>query len=190
LQDIKQRADLEWIDAVCITGGEPTLNPHLPLFLEKIKQQEVKIRLETNGSNPFMIKQLIQEKLIDSIALDIKNSKNKYSETTGVEINPNNIKKTLQIIKNSKLDYELRTTIVPGLHEKEDILNIVEWLNKIFNSKIKLYVLQQFRSDLPQQKTLNTEFQKKENYPLKKLKDIKKDIENTGYFEKVEIRGQ
>jgi pyruvate formate lyase activating enzyme len=144
-----------------------------------------------------MIKKLIKEKLIDSIALDIKNSKQKYTQTARVKINLENIEKTLNLIKDSNIDYELRTTIVPGLHNKKDILDIAEWLHKIFNkkqknknNKIKLYILQQFRSDLPQENILIPEFQKKENYPIKKLKDIKKDIENTGYFKKVEIRGQ
>lgn len=198
LQDIKERASKNFIDAVCITGGEPTIHSELFNFLEKIKEQnrEIKIRLETNGSNPKLIEKLIKNKLIDSVAMDIKNTKEKYKETINSEINLEDIEKTIKLIKdsaiNSNLDYEFRTTLVPGLHEQEDIKKIAKWLNNIEdkNKKIKLYVLQQFRTDLPQEQTLNPKFMKKGNYPFEKIKEIKEELEKLGWFERVEVRGE
>jgi len=188
LKDIKERKD--FIDAVCITGGEPTINPKLPDFLENIKNQNlgIKIRLETNGSNPDMLAELIENKLIDSIALDIKNCKEKYNETCGTEVNLQNIEKTIQLIKNSDIDYEFRTTLVPGLHTKEDIEKIANWLSNLNNKKIKLYVLNQFKTDLPREQLINPEFIKKGDYPQDKMENIKKHLESLNLFEKIEIR--
>jgi len=185
LRDIDRRKD--FIDAVCITGGEPTVNDELYDFLKNIKKLNLKIRIETNGSNPELIEKLIQDKLVDSIALDIKNSKEKYQETICSDINLFNISRTISLIKDSEIDYEFRTTLVPGLHTEEDILDIAEWLYDF--KKVKLYVLNQFRADLPNEETINTEFIKKGNYPEEELQKIRDKLEKLGYFEKIEVRG-
>jgi pyruvate formate lyase activating enzyme len=182
LQDLSERKG--FVDAVCITGGEPTTHPELTNFLQKIKQQtNLPIRLETNGTNPELIQQLIENKLIDSLALDIKNSKEKYSVTAGININLENIEKTLLLIKNSNLDHEIRTTLVPGLHELADIQNIVNWLKEKQISKL---VLQQFRTDLPNQQTLNPAFLEKGNYSQKEMENIKQHINISDF--KIELR--
>lgn len=188
-QQVKKRA--KFIDAVCITGGEPTIHIELYNFIKKFKNKipEIKIRLETNGTNPKMIEGLIHEKLIDSIALDIKNSKIKYIATCGTKVNLEDISRTIRVVKNSNLDYEFRTTIVPGLHELGDIKQIADWLHED-NKKIKFYVLQQFRIDLPREETIDPEFMKKRNFPYHELGKIKVALEKTGYFEKVEVRGK
>lgn len=189
LEEIKKRS--EWIDAICITGGEPCINQDLPEFIKKIKNISNKlIRLETNGTNFELIKELIDKKLIDSIALDIKNCKEKYSLTCNNKIDIKNVEKTITLIKNSGLDYEFRTTLVPGLHEKEDILKLANWIYNLDRKKIKLYCLNQFRTDLPGEKTLNSEFMKKENYSYEKIKDIKKNLEKLNYFEKINLRAE
>jgi len=179
LEEIKERASFGFIDAVSVSGGEPTTHLELADFLKKIKNLGLKVRLETNGSNPQMLKQLIQNKLVDSVALDIKNSKEKYSVTTGTETNLENIEKTLDIIK--EIDYEVRTTLVPELHNIEDVTNIVTWLKE---KGIQNLVLQQFRSDLPNQQTINPEFMKKNNFPLNEMENMKKEIDFN-----IEIRG-
>lgn len=109
------------LDAVVITGGEPTLQEDLPQFIKKIKQLGYRVKLDTNGSNPKKIAKLIEEKLIDYIAMDLKGSPQKYSRVIGVKPNLANIKKSIKIIMNSKLPYEFRTTVVPGLIEIADI---------------------------------------------------------------------
>lgn len=182
LQDLAERTG--FVDAVCITGGEPTMHPELLQFLQKIKQQtNLPIRLETNGTNPNIIQQLIENKLIDSLALDIKNSKEKYQSTAGKEINLENIEKTINLIKDSNIGHEIRTTLVPELHELADIENIVNWLKE---KQINKLVLQQFRSDLPNQQTLNPAFLEKGNYPENEMKNIKEHLNK--YDLKVELR--
>ncbi|MBS3163137.1 anaerobic ribonucleoside-triphosphate reductase activating protein [Candidatus Woesearchaeota archaeon] len=189
LDDIRKRAD--WIDAVCITGGEPCINKDLPEFLRKIKDASSKpIRIETNGTNPELIEQLINNKLIEGIALDIKNCKEKYFLTCNNKTDVKNIEKTITLIKNSDLDYEFRTTLVPGLHEKQDILKLAEWIYNLGKGKIKSYCLNQFRADLPEEETLNPKFIKKGNYSYEKIKDIKKELEKLNYFEKISFRAE
>ncbi len=191
MEQIKERKD--FIDAVCITGGEPTIHPELSDFLKKIKDIGLKVRIETNGSNPKVIEKLVRDKLIDSLALDIKNSKKKYKQTINTDIDLENIEKTIKIIKNSNMDYELRTTLVPDIHTEKDIIKIAEWLYNIGNTdtdkkKIKLYVLNQFKSDLPNEQTLDPEFMKKGDYPQEKLENIKNHLKSLDYFERVEVR--
>ncbi len=189
IDDIKKRRD--WIDAVCITGGEPCINKDLSAFLKKIKDISNKpIRIETNGTNPELIKKLIDNKLIDSIALDIKNCKEKYFLTCDNKIDVKNIEKTILLIKNSGLDYEFRTTLVSGLHEKKDILRLAEWIYNLGKGKIKSYCLNQFRADLPKEKTLNPNFIKKGNYSFEKINNIKKELEKLNYFEKISLRAE
>jgi len=195
VKEIKQEEVLEkiqerknFIDAICITGGEPTVHPELYNFLQKINNinKDLKIRLETNGSNPKLIEKLIKSKLIDSIALDIKNSKEKYQETTNTKINIKDIESTLDALKKIE-DYEIRTTLVPGMHNLENIKKIAEWLKEKGINKL---VLQQFRSDLPNEQTLNLEFLKKGNFPAEKLKVIKAQLEKSGIFKEIEVRGK
>ena len=130
---------------VCISGGEPTLNPDLPEFLEKIKTLGYSIKLDTNGSNPDMLKLLIDERLINYCAMDIKNSPEKYLPTVGLDSSPegadadsvsgtlmSNIKRSADILlsnTDSSFLYEFRTTIVKELHDKNDICVISKWLS-------------------------------------------------------------
>lgn len=110
------------LDAVTISGGEPTLQSDLEEFAQKIKDMGFLIKLDTNGTNPARLQSLLDKNLIDYVAMDIKNNFDNYSSIVGVACyNPENVKKSLQILKNSKIGYELRTTLVKGFHEKENI---------------------------------------------------------------------
>lgn len=127
------------LDAVVISGGEPTLQKDLIKFIKKIRKLPVLIKLDTNGTNPDILEKLINEKLIDYVAMDIKNSFDKYLLTTGVEnARLDNIRKSIEILKRKEIDYEFRTTIVKEFHTKEDIKKIKE---NIDDSK---YYLQNF----------------------------------------------
>lgn len=126
------------LDGVCITGGEPTLHRDLADFLSKIKKSGFAVKLDTNGSHPEMLERLIAEKLVDYIAMDIKAPLEKYKEITGI-VNLEKIKQSVDLIKNSGIDYEFRTTVVPKFHKKKDIIKIAEWLKGS-----KKYFLQQF----------------------------------------------
>ncbi len=113
------------IDAVCITGGEPTLNIELPEIIKKIKELDLLVKLDTNGSNPKMVKYLIDNNLIDYVAMDIKNGISGYSKITGINNPPiENIQETINILKSSNIKYEFRTTLVEEFHSLNDILEI------------------------------------------------------------------
>lgn len=127
------------LEAVCITGGEPTLMPDLDIKIKQIKELGFKIKLDTNGYRPDVLRKLINENLIDYVAMDIKNSFKKYAISTNLlSIDTNKIQESINILKNSKIDYEFRTTIVNELHNEKDMEEIAEFLkgdNKLFLQK-------------------------------------------------------
>lgn len=177
---LKKRKGL--LAGVVICGGEPTIHKDLPDFIKKIKRMGFSVKLDTNGSNPRMIKDLIKKKLIDYVALDIKAVKGKYFKSIGLPEKQSEeifkkIEQTIKILKESGINYEFRTTVVPNLHSKEDIFKISEWL-----SPVKKYYLQNFRPE----KTINSRFEKIKPYSAKELNEIKKEISRM--FENCEIR--
>ncbi|PIS08824.1 anaerobic ribonucleoside-triphosphate reductase activating protein [Candidatus Beckwithbacteria bacterium CG10_big_fil_rev_8_21_14_0_10_34_10] len=137
------------LDGVCITGGEPSLNKDLKSFCGKIKSLGLEIKLDTNGTNPLVLKNLIKKKLIDFVAMDIKASFNNYSRAAGVKFPLKKIKESIRIILKSGLEYELRTTIVPGIHSQKEVVRMALDLKKItqeFNKdKSLVYILQSFQ---------------------------------------------
>ncbi|HEX3075954.1 MAG TPA: anaerobic ribonucleoside-triphosphate reductase activating protein [Lachnospiraceae bacterium] len=138
LDILAKRRDI--LEGVCITGGEPTLQKDLPDLIHAIKQLGLKVKLDTNGSNPAVVEKLLESNQIDYIAMDIKNSIQKYAQTIGVpnyDLAP--IFSTIQLIQTSGIDYEFRTTIVQEFHEQADMIAIGEWLNGSRN-----YYLQSF----------------------------------------------
>jgi len=128
------------LEGVVICGGEPTIFQDLPEMIEKIKKMGFDVKLDTNGSNPEMLKELIEKKLLDYVAMDIKGPKEKYSFFSGKDVNISSIEESIQILKEDKVDYEFRTTLAPGL-EREDIIKIAEWIGPA-----KRYILQEFIS--------------------------------------------
>lgn len=109
------------LDGVCVSGGEPTIHKDIKEFIIKLKNMGFKVKLDTNGYNPDMLKDLIDSKCLDYIAMDIKNSDSKYSKTAGVNVDLNLINESVDLIMNSGIDYEFRTTVVEELHTAEDI---------------------------------------------------------------------
>ena len=130
-----------FLEGVVITGGEPTLHKDLPRFLQKIRELGFSIKIDTNGTNNQMLAELLNKKLVNFWAMDIKNTFAKYTATVEREIELEEIKKNIELIKNSGLDYEFRTTVVEGLHSAEDILEMAKMI-----SGAKKYVLQKFIS--------------------------------------------
>ncbi len=125
------------IDSVTITGGEPTIYGYKLIdFIKKIKDLGYKVKLDTNGSNPALIKKIIDNNLIDFIAMDIKNTFTKYYNTIDKSIALDNIKNSIKIIQNSNINYEFRTTVNKTMHSKEDILEIMSYIKD--KSKFKL----------------------------------------------------
>ena len=126
------------LDGVVITGGEPTVQKDLKSFIKKIKDLGLLVKLDTNGGNPKVLQELIDEKLVDYVAMDIKNIFNKYNITAGKKVSLDNIKKSIEILKASKIDYEFRTTIIKEMHSLDDIVSICKLVG---NAK---YYLQNF----------------------------------------------
>lgn len=127
LSVLKKRQGI--LEGVCITGGEPTLSDDLGEFLGKIKQLDYPVKLDTNGYKPWILKELAQEKLIDYVAMDIKNSRQKYAVTTGIpEIDITRIEESVSYLMESPLEYEFRTTVTRELHQTSDFIAIGEWL--------------------------------------------------------------
>jgi len=120
----------KWIDAVIISGGEPTLHKDLPDFIKKIKAMGYLVRIYTNGTNPEMLKQLIDKKMIDSIAMDVKAplTEESYEAITNVKGLIEKVKKSISLIMDSEIDYEFRTTVVPTMHSEKDIEEIAKYV--------------------------------------------------------------
>jgi pyruvate formate lyase activating enzyme len=165
------------IDGVVICGGEPTLHNDLSGFIEKIKEMNFAVKLDTNGSNPRIVSDLISKHLIDYVAMDIKAPKEKYNILAGNKFDLKKIEETIGILKNGETDYEFRTTVVPLLLEKEDIISIAQWIKPA-----KKYYLQQFKVE----NTLNSEFSKLNPYSDEYLLEIKDAI--APFFEVCQIR--
>lgn len=163
------------IEGVCITGGEPTIQPDIIDFIKKIKAMGFKIKLDSNGTRPDVLKKIISEKLVDFIAMDIKSSLENYEKAAGCKVDTERIKLSVEMIMKSNIDYEFRTTVVPGLHKKSDFMAIAEWLNGA-----KSYYLQEYRdgiilNDALKKITLNKKID------LEKIKNIiKKNFGNIG----------
>lgn len=152
------------LEGVVVTGGEPTLHSDLPSFIRKIKKIGYLVKLDTNGTSPKMLQELIKDKLIDYIAMDLKAPCEKYEKVVGVKINCNNIKKSVKIIKNSGLPHEFRTTVVPGLLLKSDFNKMGKMIAGDSN-----WYLQKFKSDV---NLVNAEFQGQKSYSNKEMKEF------------------
>lgn len=117
------------LDGVVISGGEPLLQKNIKDFIIKVRELGYKIKLDTNGTSPNLLKELISEELVDYVAMDIKNVFNKYPKITGCRnVNTDNIKKSIDILKRSNIDYEFRTTIVKEFHDIGDIKTILSYI--------------------------------------------------------------
>lgn len=113
------------LSGVCITGGEPTLDKDLSTGIGRIKKMGYLVKLDTNGYRPEMIRELLAEGLLDYIAMDVKNCMEHYGETAGCgHINLNKIRESINLIKNSGIDYEFRTTVVKELHSDENMIKL------------------------------------------------------------------
>ncbi len=120
------------LDAVCITGGEPTLQPDLPELIRAIKDLGYAVKLDTNGSRPAVLKALAAENLLDYVAMDVKNAPARYAETVGVpsfDLTP--VEESLAFLLGGSLPYELRTTVVSELHDEQDFEEIGNWLCRL-----------------------------------------------------------
>jgi pyruvate formate lyase activating enzyme len=128
------------LDGVCITGGEPLLSHGIEDFIRRIKQTGLLVKLDTNGAYPEKLKALLDEGLLDYVAMDVKNSHEKYAQTVGLKAFPEKIEESIRLIMEKAPDYEFRTTVVKELHETQDIVNITEMIKGAKRYFLQTYV--------------------------------------------------
>lgn len=116
------------LDGVCITGGEPTLYPNLTNLIRRIREMGFLVKLDSNGTVPEILKLLLREKLLDYVAIDIKNAPTRYAETCGADV-IEQVKKSAALLKNSNIDYEFRTTVCHPFHSPDGMQEIGRWLH-------------------------------------------------------------
>lgn len=128
------------LDGVVISGGEPLLHSEIYSFIKKVKELGFLVKLDTNGSNPDLLKKLVEENLVDYVAMDIKNSPEEYSLASGTEKFLDKITESKDFLLQNLVDYEFRTTIVKGIHTKDSLLSAAKWI-----SGAKRYFLQNYK---------------------------------------------
>lgn len=171
LEDILSylRSYKDWIDGVCLTGGEPTLHVNLPLLIQEIRREGFLIKLDTNGSNPQMLENLMKMRQIDFVSMDVKAPLDTFSyrRSAGLPINLDLILRSIELLKKGEVDYEFRMTVVPELHKKED----VERLGNQLRVGPRL-VLQNFNPEDPLDPSLKKTFP----YPPQALREMEREI--------------
>ena len=165
------------LEGVCITGGEPTINSNLEQFIEKIKALGYCVKLDTNGYNPQALENILTKNIVDYVAMDIKNCEEKYSLTVDKEgFDIKKIRRSIELIKNSGIDFEFRTTVVKQFHTEEDLMKCAENVGK--DSR---YFLQQFKD------SGELIYSSLGGYCDSELKDMCQRIKEQGY--NVQVRG-
>jgi len=160
-----------FIDGVAISGGEPTLQPDLSDFMSKVKALGLAVKLDTNGYRPQVLESLFTAGLVDYVALDVKSILTKYPQAVGVPLNPNLIRDSIALVLSSGIEHELRTTVVPGIVEPQDVgelAALVQGTNR--------YTLQQFRPE----GVLDTAWQETTPYPAETLAQMAEQLRAKG----------
>lgn len=117
------------LDGVAVTGGEPTLRPDLPELLSEIKRLGFKVKLDTTGNHPDMLKRIVGEGLVDYVAMDVKNSKERYAETVGLTgFDISRVDESISFLLRGDVEYEFRTTVIKQFHDRDSFIGIAEWI--------------------------------------------------------------
>ncbi len=166
LKDLEERKNL--IEGVCITGGEPTLQEDLFDFVKEIKNLDLLVKLDTNGSNSFILLSMKEKDLLDFVALDVKAPLDeRYAESVGLEnFTVSSVLHSIEELVNSEVGFELRTTVVPGLHSEKDLLDLAKQLSEI--APEAKWVLQNFQP----KNCLDPEFENIEPYDKMFLENL------------------
>ncbi len=167
-----------WLEGICVTGGEPLLHNDLEAFLALIKEHSLLVKIDTNGSFPSELEQLIQKGLVDQIAMDVKAPLERYQEVTGSKVKGETILRSINIIKNSGLRYVFRSTVVPGLVGADDIKKISQMLNGT-----DVFQIQQFMPVT----TLDDRYLQKKPYRKEEIQEFVKIAE--AFIPEVRVEG-
>jgi pyruvate formate lyase activating enzyme len=169
------------LDAVCISGGEPLMSLDLK-FVRKIKDMGFKIKIDTNGSFPDKLKEMVDEELVDYIAIDVKGAPDDLEKIVGVGVDLEKIEKSIKIVND--LEGEFRTTVVPGLHNSEKLIRMGEWMGCVCEGKPKKIFLQGFKAS--REGMIDSEFFEKKDVLEGELLRMKDSLE--GLFGEVGVR--
>jgi len=177
LEFLKKRKNV--LEGLTVSGGEPLIHKDLGDFLSKVKNLGYLIKIDTNGSYPKQLEELIENKQVDYIAMDVKAPKNKYKTLAGVDVDVSKIDESIQIIKNKAPDYEFKTTVAPDLLDLEDIVEIAKWIEGS-----KRFYLQQFKDNAFH---LSEKFDNVKPYGIEELNQILNKIKP--FFKECVLRG-
>jgi pyruvate formate lyase activating enzyme len=167
------------LEGVVISGGEPLLHDDIVDFIKKIKDLRLLVKIDTNGAFPERLRELLDQQLVDYVAMDVKAPKKKYPQLSGVNTDLSKIETSLELLKTKAPAYEFKTTFVPGLLTKEDIIEIAQWLKGA-----DTYFLQQFKIKTP---LLSSTIETIMPYPREYLLDTLKEIKP--FFKRCAVRG-
>ena len=167
------------IEGLVITGGAPLMQEGITDFCEKVKKLGYLIKVDTNGMYPEKLKELVDKKLVDYIAMDVKAPKKKYNDLSGVKADIKKIQESIDIIRKSGVDYEFRTTFIPEFLTQKDIVEIGEWLKGS-----KRFYIQQFKNDVPM---ISSEMSAIKPYSRDEILDTLEEVKT--FFEFCNVRG-
>ena len=168
----------DWLEAVCVSGGEPLFRDDLEVLLRVIKERNMLVKLDTNGSQPDRLANLVDARLVDYIAMDVKAPLHRYKEATRSEVAEDDIARSIEFVRSSGLPYTFRTTVVPGLVGEKDLLEIAQMLHRA-----KRFQIQQFSRRNPVDKN----FAQVEPYPEEEISRMAGLVKP--YFDDVRIEG-
>ncbi len=168
----------DWLEAICVTGGEPLIHEDLEMLLQVIKERELLVKVDTNGSFPKRLEGLIKQKLVDFVAMDIKAPLEKYQEVTKSNVKTDDIRTSIDLIRSSGVTYVFRTTVVPGLLRVEDIEKIGELLKGSDHFQLQNFV---------PENTIDKSYMQKTPFSKKEFKEFADSAKK--YFKKVSVEG-
>jgi pyruvate formate lyase activating enzyme len=157
----------DWIDKVVVTGGEPTIHRNLYRFIDFLKSEGFQVKLDTNGSNPEVLRGLVGNGLVDYVAMDVKGPIDRYSRWCGVEVDSGKIRESIGFLLDDDVDYEFRMTLVPFLHREDDVYEVASFLKGA-----RRFYVQGFRPV----STLNPAFTRIRPYVPEKLESIRSKV--------------
>ena len=168
----------DWLEGICITGGEPVLHPDLDVFLSVLKDRHLLVKLDTNGTFPDRLEKFLELKLVDFVAMDIKAPLERYAEVARVDVDLDAVGRSVELIRDSGVSAMFRTTVVPGLVGRADLVEIGRWLEGE-----ELFQIQQFSP----KNTLDPAFEKRESFSREDLETMAEDLRP--FFKEVRIEG-
>jgi pyruvate formate lyase activating enzyme len=158
----------KWIERVVITGGEPTIHKGLPRVIETLKGQGLKVKLDTNGSHPDVVKRLVADGLVDYIAMDVKGPLDAYERWCGTGVDKARIAESIAFILEGRIDYEFRMTLVPFLHREQDAYEVAQEIKTA-----RRFFLQEF---VPRD-TLNPKYASIQPFSPERMKSVRETVE-------------